>query len=142
VCTKADVLVLPGELCSRVGLVQLQRGEFVDTKTSMKENVGKFVPHALQSLPALQVCESMNFQQSFGHRITSCCLFIVLNLYQGKELEFVDFPGHGSQRHRLATYFASARAVVLVIDAVSLNGLQDAALYEFIIITFRFHHHC
>jgi hypothetical protein len=113
---------------------QLQRGEFVDTKTSMKENIGQFVPHALQSQPSLQVLLS-HFKSSvctecfiYSHPIGSHRAWPHPRL-QGKDLEFVDFPGHGSQRHRLATYFASARAVVLVIDAVNLNGLQDAALY-------------
>ena len=34
---------------------------------------------------------------------------------QAKAVNFIDFPGHGSQRHRLHQKFSSARAVVRVL---------------------------
>lgn len=48
------------------------------------------------------------------------------------ELQYVDFPGHGSLRFKLHDYFGAAKMAVMVVDATSTDAkLQVVAQYLF-----------
>jgi signal recognition particle receptor subunit beta len=85
---------------------QLLKGAFVETHTSMKENAKRFIPHALLSSAVPQP-----FASQYIVRIIHIDVF---SIAQSKSIEFVDFPGHGSHRHKLHSKIASSRVVVLI----------------------------
>jgi signal recognition particle receptor subunit beta len=111
--SSADCILLYGPMSSGKSLLfyKLKTDQTKETVTSMKENSAKFVPVQLSSSAAAGANSSFS------------------------AYNYIDFPGHPSQKHKLSNYINNLRAIVFCIDSNDQAQLSQATQYLFPLLT-------
>jgi len=104
---KGDAVLILGPMDAgkTVLFYQLKQGLFRDTHTSMIENIASFIPTQLSEFKKLP------------------------------EYQYIDLPGHGNLRWKVASFLPRARGLIYVIDSSNGQQIPHAAQQLFEILS-------